>query len=155
MNQHRKLRICIGASAGGHLTELLRLSESWEGYTTCCVSTLPIVKNTLARWGRVYIIGECNRHHPLRAVKTILHCVGVIIRERPDVVLTTGSLPLAILCCVAKLAGAKVIWIDSITNLTDLSLSGRLVRPFADLMFTQWPCVKERYPGTEYVEAML
>ena len=48
MNQHRKLRICIGASAGGHLTELLRLSESWEGYTTCCVSTLPIVKNTLA-----------------------------------------------------------------------------------------------------------
>jgi hypothetical protein len=37
------------------------------------------------------------------------------------------------------LLGAKTVWIDSIANVQTLSMSGRLVRHFADLWLTQWP----------------
>jgi hypothetical protein len=31
------------------------------------------------------------------------------------------------------------IWIDSIANVDEMSLTGRLVKPYADLWLTQWP----------------
>jgi UDP-N-acetylglucosamine:LPS N-acetylglucosamine transferase len=103
------------------------------------VSTLPLAAEMLEERGRVYIIGEADRHRPLQALGILLRSVLVVLRERPDVVLTTGSMPLAILCMVAKCFGSKIIWIDSITNVEQLSMSGRYASHFADLCLTQWP----------------
>ena len=152
---HRKLRICVGASAGGHLTQLLRLSCSWEQHSVFCVTTLPIVAERLQAIGPVYVVGECNRHHPIRALNILAKAFKIVWKERPDVVLTTGSMPLALLCLAAKLFGARIIWIDSITNVSRLSVSGRLVRPFANLCLTQWPNVVQRYKNVEYVGAII
>jgi len=53
---------------------------------------------------------------------------------------------------LAKLIwGARVVWVDSIANVDHLSLSGRLVRPFADLTLTQWPALARKYKSVEYV----
>ncbi|WP_220347888.1 hypothetical protein [Alkalilimnicola ehrlichii] len=37
-----------------------------------------------------------------------------------------------------KLLGAKTIWVDSLANAEQLSVSGAKVRRFADLWLTQW-----------------
>ena len=37
-----------------------------------------------------------------------------------------------------KLLGAKTIWVDSIANAQELSLSGKRAGKFADLWLTQW-----------------
>ncbi|MBN1256111.1 MAG: UDP-N-acetylglucosamine--LPS N-acetylglucosamine transferase, partial [Planctomycetes bacterium] len=37
-----------------------------------------------------------------------------------------------------KLIGAKTIWVDSIANGGELSLSGKLAEKYADLWLTQW-----------------
>jgi UDP-N-acetylglucosamine:LPS N-acetylglucosamine transferase len=154
-NTHRRLHICIGASAGGHLSQLLRLSESWKDHSVFCVSTLPIVESKLKHVGPVYLTGECNRHHPIRALGILLKAFRIVWAEKPDVVLTTGSMPLALLCSVAKLLGARIIWIDSVTNIRTLSVSGRWVRLFADLCLTQWPHVQKQYRNVEYVGAIV
>jgi len=154
-NTHPRLRICIGASAGGHLSQLLKLSESWKNHSVFCVSTLPIVASKLKDMGPVYITGECNRHHPIRAVRILFKAFRIVRTEKPDVVLTTGSMPLALLCLVAKLFGARIIWIDSVTNVRRLSVSGRWVRLFADLCLTQWPHVQKKYRNVEYAGAIV
>jgi UDP-N-acetylglucosamine:LPS N-acetylglucosamine transferase len=105
--------------------------------------------------GPVYVIGECNRYHPLKALRVFIKSLKVVIKERPDVVITTGSLPLALVCFWGKLLGAKIVWIDSITNVYRLSLSGRLVRRIADLLLVQWPELAEKYPGVEYAGAVI
>jgi hypothetical protein len=151
----RRLRVCIGASAGGHLSQLLRLSAVWQGHKVCCVSTLPLVASKLQPIGPVHLLGECNRRHPLKAVRILFKAIGVVRAERPDVVITTGALPLALLCLVAKLHGARVIWIDSVANVRRLSVSGRFVRLFADLCLTQWPNVQKRYKNVEYAGALI
>ena len=155
MRKDGKLHICVGASAGGHLTELLKLARSWEPYSAFYVSTLPIVADELKKLGRAYIIGECNREHPFRAMVVFFRSIRVVIKERPDVVLTTGSLPLALLCVIAKCFGAKIVWIDSITNVEKLSMSGRLVRRFGDLVIAQWPHLRSKYRNIEYVGAIV
>jgi UDP-N-acetylglucosamine:LPS N-acetylglucosamine transferase len=133
------MNICLAASAGGHLTQLLRTAKSWDGYPVCFVTTNHAVEGELRKFGPVYIVNECNRNHPLRLMLAMLKCAAIIRRRHPDVVMSTGAAPGLLMCALGKLAGARVVWLDSITNVEKLSLSGRLVRPFADLVLTQWP----------------
>jgi UDP-N-acetylglucosamine:LPS N-acetylglucosamine transferase len=108
------------------------------------------VERQLAAFGRVYLVDESNRERPWRVVKTIGRCVSIMRRERPAVVVSTGAAVGCIAALVGKLMGARVVWIDSIANVDKLSLSGRLVHPFADLTLTQWPDLVRKYKRVEY-----
>jgi len=146
----KRLRICLAASAGGHLTQLLKLADSWSRYDTFFVVTSALVQEELQKYGSVYIVGECNRNHPLLVIKVLLKCMKIIFRERPQVVISTGAAAGCIECFLSKLIGAKIIWIDSITNVEKLSLSGRMVRYIADLFFVQWPRLTKKYKNVQF-----
>ena len=133
VKRREKWRICLVASAGGHLSQLLRLKDSWNGFDCICITTSDTVREKLQEYGKVYVVGECNREHPMRVITVLFQCVRVILRERPDVVLSTGAAAGCIVCFLGKLIGAKVVWIDSVTNVKRISLSGRMVRYVADL----------------------
>jgi hypothetical protein len=62
-----------------------------------------------------------------------------VLRERPDVVLSTGAAPGFFALLFGRLLGARTIWLDSIANIEELSMSGRMARRHADLWLTQWP----------------
>jgi UDP-N-acetylglucosamine:LPS N-acetylglucosamine transferase len=150
-----KLRVCLVASTGGHLTQLLRVEESWKGYETFCITTADVGGGRLEKYGKVHIVGDCNREHPLRAVVVLIRCMKIILCERPDVVISTGAAPGCISCFLAKLIGAKVAWLDSIANTEKLSMSGRIIRPFADLILSQWPDVAQKYNNVAYVGSVI
>jgi hypothetical protein len=59
------------------------------------------------------------------------------------------------LCLLGKMLGAQVIWIDSITNVERISLSGRIVRRIADLFLVQWPELAGQYKRVEFVGAVV
>jgi UDP-N-acetylglucosamine:LPS N-acetylglucosamine transferase len=138
------LKIGLVASAGGHLTQLLCTAKSWAGYETFFVTTNEAARRKLRQHGHVYIVNECNRTQPLRLLKAFFKCIRILGRERPDVVMSSGAAPGLLMCVLGKIRGAKVVWLDSIANVDRLSLSGRMVRPFADLILTQWPEIAER-----------
>ena len=144
-------KICLVASSGGHLSELIVLAQSWQGYDTCWITTTEVVRRQLSGHGNVYVVGECNRQMPLRTMMVFLRCVRIVLCERPSVVISTGAAVGALSCWLAKLRGAKVIWVDSITNTTKLSLSGRLVRPIANMCLAQWPEVAKLYGNVDFV----
>ncbi|MHC4159819.1 MAG: PssD/Cps14F family polysaccharide biosynthesis glycosyltransferase [Planctomycetota bacterium] len=151
-----KLKICLAASAGGHLTQLLKLKDSWVGCETVYIITTNVVRSKTAKLGRVYIVGECNRQHPIRVLKVLLHCIRVVLKERPGFIISTGAAAGCIACFLGKLlVGAKVIWVDSMTNVERVSLSGRMVRYIADLFLVQWPQLAKRYKNAEYVGAVI
>ena len=144
------MKICLAASGGGHLTELLELSDSWKGHNTFFVTTVPVVQDNLQSTGNVYVVGECNRQYPMRVLKVFLKCIRIAFKERPDVVISTGAAAGCMLCFLAKFLGAKIIWIDSITNVERISLSGRMVRYIADLFLVQWSELTSKYRNVEY-----
>ena len=152
------LKVCAGASSGGHMNQLLRLLDAggdWPWKPTVFVTTLPTVAAPLKARGPVHLVGECDRNHPLKAVGVVLRSLRVALRERPDVVITTGSMPLAMLCAWCKFLGARIVWIDSVANVEKLSMSGRFVRQFADLFLVQWPELADKRHGAEYAGAIV
>jgi len=155
MKVQKSLRICLAASAGGHFSQLLKLADSWKGHEITYIVTTDIMRNELSKSGKVYVVGECNREHPLRVTKVLLCCIRIIFREKPHVVISTGAAVGCITCFLAKLIGAKVVWIESITNVERLSLSGRMVRHIADLFLVQWSHLAEWYKSAVYVGAVM
>ena len=127
------------------LKALLAHSDAWPVAPGMFVSTLDDLDGEQS--DTHFAIGECNRNTPLQACGVIFRSFKILRRHRPDVVLTTGSMPLALFALVAKLFGTKVIWIDSISQVDEISASGRLIRSFADLFTTRsstklWPGFK-------------
>ena len=156
ITQHKKsLRICLAASAGGHISQLLKLAESWNGYETFCVTTTDIMQHKLKQYGKVYVVGECNRQHLFKVAKVFSRCLKIALRKRPDVVISTGAAVGCIMCFLGKIIRAKVVWLDSITNVEKLSLSGRMVRYIADLSLVQWPNLVEQYKNVEHIGAVI
>ena len=150
-----RLRICLAASAGGHISQLLKLSDSWKGYDTFYITTTEVMRNKLCKKGKVYIVGECNHKQPVRVVKVLLNCIRIVFKEKFNLVISSGAAVGCLMSFLGKMKGAKVIWLDSITNVNRLSLSGRLVRPIADLCLVQWPDIADRYSGVEYAGAVI
>lgn len=145
-----KKKLFLVASAGGHLSELQKLNIFMAGYEHVFITTSEVVRTKLEQLGRVFVLGECNREHPLKTFVVMVKCVPILLKERPDVVLSTGAAPGLLVCFWGKLFGAQIIWIDSIANTQKLSMSGCIARLFADLVLSQWPNVAAAYRNVEY-----
>ncbi len=149
------MKICLAASAGGHLSQLLKIASVWSGHEIYWITSTEVVRASLGGNGNVHVVGECNRQHPLRVLGVLRHCMRIMREEKPDLVISTGAAPGCMAAVIGHLVGARVIWLDSITNVRRLSLSGRLIRPFADLFLVQWPALARKYRGVEYVGAVI
>lgn len=84
------------------------------------------------------MIPDCNRHQKLRALACALVIFVLLIRKRPDVVISTGAAPGYFAIWFGRLLGAQTIWVDSIANAEELSLSGQKAGSVAHLWLTQW-----------------
>ena len=150
-----ELRICLAASAGGHLTQLLKLEDCWRDGEFFFITTTDVMKEKLEKSDKTYVVGECNRNHPARVIKVLLNCIRIAFTENFDVVISTGAAAGCLMCFLGKIKGAKIVWLDSITNVEKLSLSGRMVRFIADLFFVQWPELARKYSNIEYIGAVI
>ena len=150
--------IVVAASAGGHMTQLLRILNTEEGKKiniSQYVTSLDVFGKTPQQRGRFHILGECNRKTPFKMIKVLLKSFSLSKRLKPDVVISTGALPAAFFCFWAKERGAKVVWIDSIANTESLSMSGRFIRKYADILLTQWPELEDETKNCKFVGSIL
>lgn len=85
----------------------------------------------------------------------LTQCFRVILRERPDVIISAGAAMGCAICIIGKLFGSEVVWVDSIACSKKLSLSGTIVRPFADLFLVQWPELADEKKKIYYMGSIL
>jgi len=88
---------------------------------------------------RFHAVTDATRWSKLGLVKLALQMLVIVVRERPDVVVSTGAAPGFFGVVIGKLLGARTIWLDTIALVEHLSMCGQMVGPFADLWLTQWP----------------
>lgn len=149
-------RVMAVASAGGHWVQLLRLRPAWEGCDCTYVVTRSGYKvpgcNEAAMEGepRVYAVKDANLSRKPALLVQLAQMIYLLLKERPDVVVTTGASVGYFAVRLGKLLGARTVWVDSIANADEMSVSGQRVRPYADLWLTQWPGVAEQEGGAHH-----
>lgn len=85
------------------------------------------------------VIPDANRDTKLALVRSILAIFWLILHLRPDVVISTGAAPGYLGLLFGRLFGARAVWVDSIANAEELSMSGKKAGRIAHLWLTQWP----------------
>lgn len=146
------------ASGGGHWVQLMRLRPAFDGMNVFYVSMDKTAAVDVPGL-RYYTIRDASRKQKWAFFVVLLQLLRILLKERPKVVITTGSAPALIALILAKYVfRAKTIWVDSIANAERLSTSGKTAGKFADIWLTQWPQLAkaagpERHP--EYWGAVL
>ena len=136
MTNERK--VLFVSSSGGHWIQLRRLRPAFDGWTRFYACTNAGYRSTLDPDEHFFALPEASRWNKLRLVHQALTVLWVVLRTRPEVVVSTGASPGFFSMFFGRLLGKKTIWIDSIANVDELSLSGQQARRFADLWLTQW-----------------
>lgn len=77
-------------------------------------------------------------------------CLKILIREKPNVIVGNGGLSTISLSYLGKLMGIKVIYLESLSRIYDLSLTGKIVYPITDLFLVQWENLIEKYNKAKY-----
>jgi UDP-N-acetylglucosamine:LPS N-acetylglucosamine transferase len=141
------------ASSGGHWTQLLRIMPALESCEVVFVTVLQSYRTEVPR-NRFYCVTDANRWNKLRLIMLAFQIARILVKERPDVIVSTGAAPGFFAVWFGRLFGAKTIWLDSVTNIERLSMSGTLAGLHADLWLTQWPHLAQP-DGPHYAGAVL
>jgi poly-beta-1,6-N-acetyl-D-glucosamine synthase len=135
-------KILAVSSGGGHWVELVRLVPAFAGHDVA-FATVDSAYRSEAGAARFYTLRDVTRWDAWRGAQTLCKLAWILVRERPDVIVSTGALPGYLAIRLGKWLGVRTVWLDSIANVEELSLSGRRIGPHADLWLTQWPQLAE------------
>jgi len=149
------MKICLVCSHGGHLTEMEMLYPAMTGYEKFLVTyrSQRTEKTNLGQ--RKYLLDHVGTN-AWRATKLIYKAMVILLRERPDVVLSIGAEIAIPFLWFGKLMGAKTVYIESWCRVNTKSLTGPLVYPIVDLFLIQWPSLANEYgPKAKYFGGLI
>lgn len=102
-------------------------------------------------------VGQSYASSVLTTLYALVHAVVVVLRSRPSLLLCNGPgtcIPIAAVAIGMRWLGIKyctVIYVESICRVESLSLSGKLLLPFADHFLVQWPNLVAKYPKARFI----
>jgi len=158
MSRHEDGPLMLVCSCGGHLLQLLELRPAWEEYDRLWVTFDKSDARSLLRDERVlHAFGPTNRNIP-NLLRNLRLAWRTVRRVRPSAVLTTGAGVAVPFAWIARLHGARVLYVESFTRIERLSLSGRIIAPVAERVYVQWPELrgvnrKARFAGNLFLDA--
>jgi beta-1,4-N-acetylglucosaminyltransferase len=147
------MKVMLVCSSGGHFKALYQLQPFWESCDHTWVTFRTPITETLLEHEKVYWAwSPTNRNIP-NLLKNLLLAWQVLRRDRPDLVITTGAGVAVPFLWLAKLTGSQTVFVESITRVTELSLSAKLALPSLDVLYVHWPQLQIRYPHAELITA--
>lgn len=142
------MKICMISSSGGHYEELSMLKKLGELHKLFWVT-----EKTNYQADADYYLLQTDFKDVLVLPKMVINSWRTLRfwrQEKPQVVITTGTLVALPACFIAKLAGKKVVYIESFSRIYDCTKTGKLIYRIADLFIYQWEPLAEYYPNGVY-----
>lgn len=145
---NKPVKICLISSSGGHFEQLKML--------------LPLAQNHTVFWITEDSDYEVSSDYFMRQtrpskIKTMysmfvntIRSIKIWIKERPDYVITTGTMAALPMAVLAKIFRKKLIYIETFARVYDGTRAGKLMYKFADLFIIQWETLKSIYPNAVY-----
>jgi beta-1,4-N-acetylglucosaminyltransferase len=152
-------KVLFVAGSGGHTAQLLiLLKKIGDKYN----SELMLEKSDnigIEKFSNKYKVhtasairgkSESKRMTLFRIVVNSLQSLIILVTSNPKYIITTGPGLGIPICIMGKIAGKKIIVIESWSRTKTKSYVGKVLYPFSDLFFVQWPEMLKQYPKAIY-----
>ena len=160
----RPLTLCLSASGGGHFRQLLDIQSLWNCYPHFFVTESTALSRSFESRESVeyvphFALGQARMGQLLRLLGAALYSLflsaRIIFRRRPDVVITTGAGSQTFLLIWARLAGSRIIMIDSFARFDRPSKFARFAGWLAHVRIAQSLKASERWPGSAAFDPLI
>ena len=136
------MKIALVCSHGGHLTEMQYIKEAFQGHDIFFVSYDSVRTRNLPN--QKYLIDNIGKN-PIKMGIAFFKFLKIFTTERPDIVVSTGAEIAIPALYIAKIFGAKTIFIECWCRVKTPSAGGKMVYPVADIFLVQWPSLIKIY----------
>ena len=144
----KRIKICLTSASGGHFEQLCCLKsllEGNDGFVVTEKTSFPIKADYF-----VTHTGTGDKGKLFKTIRLFLEVHKILKKEKPDLIVTTGtyiSLPFLV---YSKLHKKKFIYIETFARVTNPTRAGKFMYKHADLFIYQWPSLKKFYPNGIY-----
>lgn len=103
---------------------------------------------------RIYFLKQQERNNlfefAFKIINNIFLSIKYLIKERPNIIISTGAGSTVPTCILGKIMGSKIVYIESFAKIDSPTKSGKLVYKFADKFYVQWEEMMSIYPNAIY-----
>jgi UDP-N-acetylglucosamine:LPS N-acetylglucosamine transferase len=147
--------VLLVSTQGGHLAQLLVLDTWWRRRERVwvCPDT-PDVVDRLQGERVVTSYSPTTRNVP-NAVRNFWLAVRVLVRERPEMVISAGAGVAFPFFVVAWMLRIPTVFIEVYDRVDSPTMTGRLCGPFTTRRIVQWDQQRDFYPDAHVVGPLL
>jgi UDP-N-acetylglucosamine transferase subunit ALG13 len=162
--RQRPLKVCLAASGGGHVRQILDLEPAWSSYDYFFLTEETALGESIARKHRArfiphFALGQARLGAPLKmlsgAFRNFFQSAQIILEERPDVVISTGAGAVFFGIVWARLIGARIVVIESFARFDRPSAFARLAGPWADNKVVQSASLAAHIPDAAIFDPLM
>lgn len=143
------MKVCFVTSSGGHLTHLIQLKEWWKDKERFWVTFDKEDSRSILKNERKYWCYFPTNRNIKNLIKNTFLAMKILVKEKPDLIVSTGAGVAIPFFYLGKLFGAKVVYIEVYDRIDKATITGKMVYPISDLFVLQWEEQKRFYPKGE------
>ncbi len=147
-DKKRKPRLCLVSSSGGHWEQLQKLQpliDKYEGFM--------VTEKTQFEANAKYLMKQTDLKDKLMIFKMFwnsLYTLFIWIKEKPDFIITTGTMVAYPFYLLAIIFHKKFIFIETFGRANMPTVAGKKMEKHSDLFIVQWESQKKYYKKAIY-----
>lgn len=145
----RPPRVCFVSSSGGHWEQLQKLEPLAKKYNGCFVTEKTQFEAPLAK----YLMLQTDLKDKLMPIKMLwnaFYTLIIWIKERPDFIVTTGTMVAYPFYILAVIFRKKFVFIETFGRANMPTVAGKRMEKHTDLFIVQWETQKKFYKKAIY-----
>lgn len=170
----KPIKTLVILGSGGHTTEMILMIRHLNPryyhpleYCVASTDTTSVMRigndtaTTIHEIPRAREVGQSYATSILTTIYAQLHALILIAKIRPGLVLCNGpgtAVPICVAALVWRIAGlcpGQVVFVESYCRVNTLSLTGKLLYPWVDLLVVHWEELRLQYPHSHRVASFV
>ncbi|GAA4654007.1 UDP-N-acetylglucosamine--LPS N-acetylglucosamine transferase [Anaerocolumna aminovalerica] len=144
----RMPRLCMVSSSGGHWEQLKKLQPLIDKYNGFYVT-----EKTQIHENAKYFMKQTDlkdKWMPVKMIYNSIYTIFIWIKERPDFIITTGTMIAYPFYLLSVLFRKKFIFIETFGRADMPTVAGKRMERHTDLFIVQWESQKKFYKNAVY-----
>ena len=146
---NRSPRLCFVSSSGGHWEQLQKLEPLAEKYEGFFVTERTRFDEPLAKYFMIQTDLK-DKLMPFKMLRNSIVSLYIWIKERPDFVITTGTMVAYPFYILAIVFHKKFVFIETFGRANMPTVAGKRMEKHSDLFIVQWETQKKFYKKAIY-----
>jgi len=144
------MKLLLVCTQGGHFATMMGLKKFWSEHEREWVTHRSADTDMIAKQEKIHFVPRQTSRSIFMTCVNFFLAFPILFRMKPDLIISTGAAVAVPFIYAGRILGIKTIFIDSISRVENLSLTGKLIHPVVSEIYVQWEQCGREYRKVQY-----